>query len=263
MNSSIFFLLVAPFSVLVFAALERLKLNYDKKITKRDSIGIFLEIFNRAFGFLIGLTLMNKLVNFVSPFEIFSISNLNIPTLAKFLISFLCIDFIHYISHRVHHLIPMLWRFHRLHHSDNSVDSVTSLIHHPLELLSIFLTNITAYVLFDIPVIVINAYTLVLVMHSPFTHTKLKLNHKIDHLLSYFIVTPNFHRIHHSIVMSEGNTSFGIFLPFWDRVFNTYESKEESYMSNKIKFGISINQSPSSLSIKEFLINPFKGFRKT
>ena len=95
-------------------------------------------------------------------------------------------------------------------------------------------------------------------MHSPFSHTKLKLNHRADNLLSYFIVTPNFHRIHHSIDMSEGNSSFGIVLPFWDRIFRTYETKSEIYLAKNIRFGISPNQRPNLLSLREFLINPFK-----
>lgn len=258
MDTSILFLFVSPLSVFIFVALERFKFDYDKRLTKRDSLVIFLEIFNRAFGFFLSFMLLRQVVNLVAPFEVFSISNLNVSIPAKFLISFLFIDFIHYISHRIHHTIPLLWRLHRLHHSDNAVDTVTSLIHHPLEMLSIFITSITAYVLFDVPVQVINIYILLLVMHAPFTHTRLKLHSKLDKWLSYFIITPNFHRVHHSIVMSEGNSNFGIMLPFWDRIFRTYEPKNEIYMNKDIKFGISANQSPRNLSINEYLINPFK-----
>ncbi len=258
MGTSVLFLLASLLSVFIFVALERFKLNFDKRLTKRDSLVIFLEIINRAFAFFISSMLLRQVVSLVAPFEVFSISNLNVSIPAKFLISFLFIDFIHYISHRIHHTIPLLWRFHRLHHSDNAVDSVTSLIHHPLELLSGFITSITAYVLFDVPVQVINIYILVLVIYAPFTHTRLKLHPKLDKWLGYFIITPNFHRIHHSIVMSEGNSSFGLVLPFWDKIFRTYEPKNEIYMNKNIKFGISANQSPRNFSINEYLINPFK-----
>ena len=257
MSSSII-VLALPICVLIFAMVERYQFQYDRTFTGKDFLGISFEVCNRAFGFLINLLLLKALVGLVAPFEVFSISNLNVPIPIKFVISFLLIDFIYYLSHRAHHQIAILWRLHRLHHADNAVDAVTSLIHHPLELFSTFLISITAYVLFDVPTIVINIYTLVLVIHSPFTHTKIRLPSTLDIYLSYFIITPNFHRIHHSIIPIESNSSFGMVLSCWDRMFGTYQPKSEHYMNHQIRFGISANQSPRSLSIKEWLINPFK-----
>jgi sterol desaturase/sphingolipid hydroxylase (fatty acid hydroxylase superfamily) len=157
----------------------------------------------------------------------------------------------------LHHKIPTLWRFHRLHHVDKNVDALTTVLHHPLEMASSFLVNITCYVLFDMPVIIILAHAFVSALHSPFTHTKMLLPEKLDRFLTYFIITPNFHRLHHSLDVTEGNSNFGIIFPFWDRLFGTC-----CYVSNRavseFKFGVSADKSPQSLSLKELLVNPLR-----
>ncbi len=258
MNSSVPFLLIPFLSTFIFAGIERFMLHYDLTITKKDLIGISLEAVRITFSVLISFWLMREIIRLFVPFEIFSLSNLAVPNYIKFITSFLVIDFINYLSHRAYHGIQPLWKIHRLHHSDIAVDSITSLIHHPLEFVSIFLISFSVYVLFDVPIFVINIYTLILVIHSPFTHTRIVLPRKINRRLSYLIITPNFHRLHHSIDMKEGNSNFGAILPFWDKILGTYKCKTQVYGTEKIRFGIDERQSPRSISLKEFLINPFR-----
>jgi sterol desaturase/sphingolipid hydroxylase (fatty acid hydroxylase superfamily) len=150
----------------------------------------------------------------------------------------------------------MLWRLHRAHHSDKGVNSITSFIHHPFETISTFFIGISMYVIFDIPVVAILCHSILMVIHSPFSHTSLHIPRHIEKILSYVIVTPNFHRAHHSLDMKEGNSNFGIIFPFWDRLFGTYIRKTYPQMK-AIKFGISLRESPSGNSLKEYLINPF------
>jgi sterol desaturase/sphingolipid hydroxylase (fatty acid hydroxylase superfamily) len=93
-------------------------------------------------------------------------------------------------------------------------------------------------------------------IHAPLTHFKILLPEKWNKIVSYLIVTPNFHRIHHSLDMKEGNSNFGIVFPFWDKLFGTYVSKTYTQMKT-IKFGINLNETPDANSLKEYLINPF------
>jgi sterol desaturase/sphingolipid hydroxylase (fatty acid hydroxylase superfamily) len=134
---------------------------------------------------------------------------------------------------------------------------LTTALHHPFEITSSFLVSITCYVLLDIPVIILLAYALFSAFHSPFTHTTMLVPEKLNRFLSYFIITPNFHRPHHSLDIEESNNNFGIVFPFWDKLFGTYR-----YASNRavsvIKLGVSADKSPQSLSLKELLVNPFR-----
>jgi sterol desaturase/sphingolipid hydroxylase (fatty acid hydroxylase superfamily) len=136
------------------------------------------------------------------------------------------------------------------------VNSITSFIHHPLETVSAFFIGISMYVIFDIPVIAIFCHSIFMVVHSPFSHTTLHILRRTEKILSYVIVTPNFHRAHHSLDMKEGNSNFGIIFPFWDRLFDTYIPKTSTQM-RAIKFGINLRESPEGNSLKEYLINPF------
>jgi sterol desaturase/sphingolipid hydroxylase (fatty acid hydroxylase superfamily) len=185
------------------------------------------------------------------------LSNLDVPRPISFVLSFLFLDFVYYTQHVFHHKVPVLWRLHRLHHSDRQVDSLTSFLHHPLELVSGFIYTISIAVIFDVPVIVMTTYALVIGLHSPFTHFRKLIPDNFEKILKWIIVTPNFHRIHHSLDMKEGNSNFGGIFVFWDYVFRTVSSKGTLELA-KMKLGIDINQSPDKMCLNSFLKNPFK-----
>jgi sterol desaturase/sphingolipid hydroxylase (fatty acid hydroxylase superfamily) len=248
---------VTYISIFGFFVAERYKQGRVFSITKRDILFLLIDIIAKLVHLTLAVYAMLGVVNFISPFEILSLANLPIPMFLNVVIAFLLVDLFHYLSHRLHHKVPILWRFHRLHHSDKKVDVLTTFLHHPFEIISTFLVNVTCYVLLDIPVIIILGYALFSAVHSPFTHTTLFLHEKLDRFLSYFIITPNFHRLHHSLDVKEGNSNFGIVFPFWDKLFGTC-----CYVSNRavseIKFGVSADKSPQLLSFKELLVNPFR-----
>jgi sterol desaturase/sphingolipid hydroxylase (fatty acid hydroxylase superfamily) len=242
------------FSFLIF---ERYHQQHTVTLTKRDGLYLILEILAKLIGLTLSLYAMLWFVNIVAPYEIVSIANLSVPLFVSATIAFLLVDFFHYLSHRLHHQIPVLWRFHRLHHTDKKVNAMTTVLHHPFEIISSFIVNISCYVLFDIPVIIILVHALIAGLHSPFTHTSMTLSERWNRFLSYFIITPNYHRVHHSLDMKEGNSNFGIIFPFWDKLLGSYRSKDNAAL-RKTKFGISTNQSPKSLTLKELIVNPLR-----
>ncbi len=256
MNLDVLILVLSPVSILLFAQLEWLTFRNKNPIDSRVRIALLMELLSKSLGVFISVVFLLELVNFISPFELMSISNLNMPKPINFVMSILFVDFFHYISHRLHHSIPLLWKLHRLHHSDKKVNSITSFIHHPFEAISTFFIGIFLYVIFDIPVIAILCHSILLVIHSPFTHTTLHISRHIEKILGYLIITPSFHRIHHSINMKEGNSNFGNIFPFWDRLFGSYILKTYPQMK-AIKFGINLSETPNTNSLKEYLINPF------
>jgi sterol desaturase/sphingolipid hydroxylase (fatty acid hydroxylase superfamily) len=248
---------VTYISIFSFLIIERYKQGHAFTITKRDALFLLIDAIAKLVTLALSVYAMLWIVNLISSFEILSVSNLPIPMFLSAVMAFLLIDFFHYFSHRLHHKIPALWRFHRLHHADKSVDALTSVLHHPFEVASVFLVSITCYVLFDIPVIIILAHAFVAGLHSPFTHTKMHLPEKFDRFLAYLIITPNFHRLHHSLDVKEGNSNFGIIFPFWDRLFSTYRYIDSKGLS-VIIFGVSADKSPRLISLKELLVNPLR-----
>lgn len=244
-------------SLFGFLFFERYRLNGTVSLTKRDALYLIIEIIAKLIGLVLSLYVLLWFVNLVAPFEIMSVSNLSIPIYLNAPIAFLLVDFFHYCSHRLHHQVPLLWRLHRLHHADKTVDAMTTFLHHPFELISIFVVNFGCYVLFDIPVIIILVHTLVVAFHAPFSHTRILLAEKLNRVLSTFIITPNVHRIHHSLDMKESNSNFGNIFPFWDRLFGTYAYRNREPLFH-MKYGISKNKSPNNLTLMELLKNPLK-----
>ena len=272
MSNNLLFLSLGPLSVLVFLLLEywrntakgnKTKAEKIKRQTKskeqffkRLTVYLFIALTGLAVSLLSSHNLLMPLVAVFSPLEIISISSIAIPLYFNMALSFLSIDLCQYWVHRLHHKIPFLWRLHRLHHSDKNVDSLTTFLHHPIEILSTFVVSITLYILFDIPMIILLAYSIVFSLHAAFTHTSLTINPRLEKYLGYVIVTPSIHRLHHALDFRESNSNFGQIFSFWDRLFGSYIKPAPT--KKALIFGISKDQSPSSLSLKNFLANPIR-----
>lgn len=241
--------------VLFFFVIERLTLKDKNVVKNRNKTILSIEAINLAVTILQSLLLLVPLVFFLAPLQIFSFSNLNVPIYVSFILSFLFLDFVSYFQHVMHHKVPFLWRLHRLHHSDQNMDSLTSFLHHPLELISVFVFTISFAVIFDVPVIVLTIHSLIVGLHTPFTHFRKMIPDHIEKYLKFLIVTPNFHRVHHSVDMKEGNSNFGGIFVFWDYLFGTALSKNENFLKN-LKLGIDNSQNPANIEVRSYLKNP-------
>lgn len=234
-------------------SLERLFLKEKIHLTERDRLILTVQFLSMPASFLIAFFLLSPLVSFSSNFEVLSLSNLDIPRPLSMVLCFLVIDLLYYASHRIHHRFNLLWRLHRLHHSDREVDVLTSYLHHPLEFLSGYVLLTFAYVLLDLPLVVVGFYGLAFSVHVAFTHTKIKLPTKIDRWLSLLIVTPSMHRIHHLNRDRYTHSNFGQIFSFWDRLIGTYQAKV-AYQY----FGVEKSKSPTFTSLKGLIANPIK-----
>lgn len=228
-----------------------------KTLTIRDYSNLALEVANQVIYFSLAYFMLGKIVDLIIPLEVLSISNLDIPIYLSAILSLLIIDFFHYINHRLHHRISFLWKLHRLHHSDSKVDPLTTFLHHPIEAITSYFILISCYVIFDIPVPVLIGYAFLQAVHAPFTHMRNLLSDKINGILNLVFVSPNFHRIHHSLDYNHSNSNYGLIFTFWDRIFGTYTKVTQEKLV-LMPLGISKEQSPKSESLPQYLINPFK-----
>ena len=143
------------------------------------------------------------------------------PVLA-ILLSIIALDATIYWQHRVFHRVPWLWRLHRIHHYDTDYDLSTALRFHPIEiLLSILIKNI-AILLIGAPVMAVIIFEILLNGMALFNHANLALPRTVDRVLRKVIVTPDMHRVHHSVLSKEMHSNFGFNLSIWDRLFSSY-----------------------------------------
>ena len=165
--------------VATFFFLERYYFRHKNPFEFRTKTIFSLWIITVFINLILSFLFLAPLVYLVAPLQIFSFSNLNVPMPVSFALSFLFLDLVNYLNHRLHHLVPILWRFHRLHHSDRNMDSLTTFLHHPLELISSFFITISFAAIFDVPVIVLIVYGITVGFHSAFTHFNVLLSEKL------------------------------------------------------------------------------------
>ena len=149
------------------------------------------------------------------------------PWWLEWLIAFAVLDFVIWGQHVLTHKIPILWRLHRVHHSDEDLDVTTAVRFHPAEIVfSIFVKSL-AVVLLGAPVVLVVLFEAIVNGTAVFNHANFRLPLSIDKWLRYFLVTPDMHRVHHSIIHRETDSNYGFALSVWDRVFGTYNDQPE------------------------------------
>jgi len=151
------------------------------------------------------------------------------------ILSFLLLDLYMYSWHRLMHTLPIAWRFHRVHHTDRSMNISTAYRFHAVEVLFSHLPKIFLIGLLGITPHILFVYELIFTVSLVFHHSNWALPFKIDSFLTHFIVTPNYHRIHHSQNVKETNSNYGSLLSLWDKIFNSFRTHKNP---QTIKIGL-------------------------
>jgi sterol desaturase/sphingolipid hydroxylase (fatty acid hydroxylase superfamily) len=138
------------------------------------------------------------------------------------LISVVLLDLIIYLQHVLFHKIPILWRLHKVHHMDLHIDVTTGVRFHPLEIVLSALIKIAVVFLVGPPAAAVLLFEIILNGTSMFNHGNIHIPERMDRMIRQFIVTPDMHRVHHSIIRAENNSNFGFSISLWDRLFGTY-----------------------------------------
>lgn len=174
------------------------------------------------------------------------------------LISVIALDLAIYLQHLLFHAVPVLWRLHRVHHTDLDFDVTTGIRFHPFEIILSMLIKLSAVTIIGAPVVAILIFEVLLNATSMFNHGNIRLPESTDRLLRLFIVTPDMHRVHHSVLPFETNSNFGFNLPWWDYLFGTYRAQPNP-SHDAMTVGIKEFRGPKSLRFAWLLIQPALG----
>ncbi len=173
--------------------------------------------------------------------------------------SVVILDFAIYLQHVMFHAVPALWRLHRMHHADLDFDVTTGARFHPIEILLSMLIKFAVIAVIGAPVAAVIIFEVLLNATSMFNHGNLRLPLALDRWLRLFVVTPDMHRVHHSIEDHETNSNFGFNLPWWDRLFGTYKAQPDAG-HEAMTIGIrDYRQAKIASDLPGMLILPFLG----
>jgi sterol desaturase/sphingolipid hydroxylase (fatty acid hydroxylase superfamily) len=182
---------------------------------------------------------------------------LNVPYPWAVVLALLALDAVIYLQHRLFHAVPLLWRLHRVHHADLDFDVTTGVRFHPIEILLSMLIKLAVIVLLGAPVAAVLLFEVLLNATSLFNHGNVRLPPRLDRALRLVVVTPDMHRVHHSIEPRETNSNFGFNLPWWDRLFGAYRV-DPAAGHDAMTIGLERFRAPRELWLDRMLLQPFR-----
>src|SRR3954454_5283392 len=179
------------------------------------------------------------------------------PAWLEALFGFLALDFAIYAQHVAFHKVPLLWRLHRMHHADLDIDVSTGLRFHPIEIILSMLIKIAVVLLVGVPAVAVIAFEVVLNATSMFNHSNAAMPGRLDRVMRVLVVTPDMHRVHHSVLRHETDSNFGFNLPWRDRVFGTYRAQPEAGHES-MTIGLPIFRDRRELRLDRLITQPFR-----
>lgn len=182
----------------------------------------------------------------------------DIPFWLQMVIVFIVLDLSVYLQHVFFHVMPIMWRFHRVHHSDLDCDVTTGVRFHPVEILLSIIIKIALILLWGAPVLAVILFEMVLNFMSMFTHSNIRLNEHFECVLRWFFVTPDMHRVHHSVKENETNSNFAFHISIWDRIFGTYKAAPEAG-HQAMEIGLEQFRGDECQQFKSLMLMPFYG----
>ncbi|MCL7942250.1 sterol desaturase family protein [Halomonas sp. ATCH28] len=180
----------------------------------------------------------------------------SVPKGLAVVVSVVMLDVAIYFQHRLFHAVPWLWRLHRMHHADLEFDVTTGLRFHPLEILISMGIKLAVVTLLGTPALAVLIFEVLLNATSMFNHGNVRLPARVDRWLRLAVVTPDMHRVHHSIVRQETDSNFGFNLPWWDRLFGTYRDQPAAGHLG-MTIGIEAFREAHDLRLDRMLLQPF------
>ena len=182
-----------------------------------------------------------------------------LPSAVAIVLAIVVMDFIIYLQHIMVHSVPLLWRIHRVHHADLDYDVTTGARFHTIEIILSMIIKFATIIVLGAPIVAVIIFEVMLNALAMFNHANVGLPNNIDKFLRYFIVTPDMHRVHHSVEKDETNSNFGFNLSLWDRIFGTYR---EQPRGGQLGFTIGIakfRELKQTNWIIGMMLLPFKG----
>jgi sterol desaturase/sphingolipid hydroxylase (fatty acid hydroxylase superfamily) len=171
----------------------------------------------------------------------------------------IAMDFVIWLQHVMVHAVPALWRVHRVHHADADYDVTTGARFHPIEIALSMLIKVATIAVLGPPVLAVVVFEVLLNATSMFNHGNIRIPLGVDRVLRLLVVTPDMHRVHHSVDEDETNSNFGFNLPWWDRLFGTYRAQPRAG-HDAMTIGIHGHRDPREVArLDGMLLLPFRG----
>ena len=186
------------------------------------------------------------------------LNNIAINSYVKLFLAVLILDLIIYLQHVMFHTFPLLWRLHRMHHTDLDFDVTTGSRFHPIEIILSMIIKMLIVAALGAPPVAVVIFEVLLNATAMFNHGNIRIHINADRILRLLVVTPDMHRVHHSVKPDETNSNYGFNFHWWDRLLGTYKAQPED---NHLKMTIGLNQFRESryLRFHWLLIQPFVG----
>lgn len=205
--------------------------------------------------------IVGQLIKFI-PVQILILSQKESQiTFLNVLLSIIALDFFQYCVHRASHKIPLLWRFHAVHHSDSILDVTTAYRHHPFELVFITFLFVPVFLclffIFHLPLLATVIFSGLNIFISLTSHSNIRLPQNIDSFLRFWLVTPSFHRVHHMRNRKYTDSNYGAIFPWFDYLFHTATKIKHVEISSQ-EIGLGISRSQALNKIYPLLIFPFQ-----
>ena len=185
-------------------------------------------------------------------------NNLDIPVWGAALVSMLLLDLAIYLQHVMFHAVPALWRLHRMHHADLDFDATTGLRFHPVEIVVSMAIKLAVVAALGPPAFAVLLFEVILNATALFNHGNINLPVSLDRWLRWAVVTPDMHRVHHSMDPRETNSNYGFNLPWWDRLLGTYVAQPAKGHTG-MEIGIEQFRTKRDLWIDRMLVQPIRG----
>jgi sterol desaturase/sphingolipid hydroxylase (fatty acid hydroxylase superfamily) len=182
---------------------------------------------------------------------------LQVPAWFGLLLGVTALDLAIYLQHVLFHAVPALWRLHRMHHADLEIDVTTGARFHPIEILLSTGIKLGVVATLGPPPVAVVVFELLLNATSLFNHSNVRMPMWLDRALRWIVVTPDMHRVHHSITVRETNSNFGFNLPWWDRLFGTYRDQPQAGHLG-MTIGIEQFRDPAEQRLDRMLTQPFR-----
>lgn len=181
-----------------------------------------------------------------------------VPTGLAVVLSVVIMDFAIYLQHVLVHAVPALWRLHRMHHADLDYDVTTGARFHPIEIVISMGLKLMVVGALGAPALAVLIFEVILNATAMFNHGNVRIPKGVDRILRILLVTPDMHRVHHSVIPEETNSNFGFSLPWWDRLFGTYTAQPQDGHES-MTIGIEQFREGRALRLDRMLVQPFLG----
>lgn len=239
---------------IIEGAVPLLPLRYKKNKLQHAGVNFFFTVIHLIIHTLLAILII-KLSDWCAARQFGMVYWLNVNVLAAVVIGVLALDFSSWLVHWVMHNTALFWRFHIIHHSDTNVDVTTGLRHHPGDSLLRGIFFLLLIFVSGAPMYAVMIYQTLVVLATAFTHANINLPKAVDKALSYFLISPNMHKVHHHWKRPYTDSNYGAVFSIWDRLFGTYSFLE----TKELRYGIDKNfPEEKDENILKLLVKPFQ-----